>query len=189
MKKNYPKWIFKTKGEVTAAFRNLQCINGFPIAVRVGLDGATVFGKNDLSPNLHYMNKEEFACLEDFIGKGRKGIKAFEVGCIRLDGSLWFSDCMYEPGLIEEDFNDLKSLLFNFYVNHLPTEKQTNRIKRLVEHVGEDRVKDYFLSKFPDGDFKNMNRQQAQKVITGLQLLEPRKPIYNVYADPQWLYS
>lgn len=61
-----------------------------------------------------------------------------------------------------------------------PSEKQIGRIERLIAHLGKDEVIRYFASKFPKGDFENMTRKQAQKVITGLQVFEPRKPIYGV---------
>lgn len=120
-KKDFPKWIFRTNKGLTFAFRNLRCIEGFEVAVRVGPDGICVFGKNGFSPNFFYMNEQNFASLNDFIGSKGEGFKPYEVGCVRLDGSLWFSDCIYEPGLLEEDYEELKSLLTAFgweYAKH-----------------------------------------------------------------------
>lgn len=114
-KHDFPKWIFKTsKQGFPFAFRNLRCVDGFHAAVRVGFDGVCIFGKNGQMPNLFYMNPIEFATLEDFKERKGRGFKAYEVGCIKGDGSPWFAYCLEEPGLIEEDYEELKSLLLAF---------------------------------------------------------------------------
>jgi len=61
-----------------------------------------------------------------------------------------------------------------------PTEKQLSRIHRLVEYKGEDFVYKYFKRKFPEGDFGDLTKEQAQKIITGLQTYEDRKPVLGV---------
>lgn len=190
-KKDFPKWIFKTKNGQTYAFRNVNCKEGFKVAVRVGMDGVLVFGKNSSCPNLYYMNSQEYASLEDFKGSNGNGFKGFEVGCVRSDGSYWFSDCFFEPGLIAEDFNDVKKLLLAFYDNYkaryAPTKKQLDRIQKMMELRGEKFVKAYFYQQFPFGDFNNLCRDSAQKIITGLQWIEQRKPLSNVYVNPNWI--
>jgi hypothetical protein len=111
---DFPNWIFVTHEKQPYAFANLSCTEGFKVAVRVGWDGVCVFGREGLSPSLYYMNQHEYAVLADFKGSNGIGFKAYEVGAVRLNGSLWFSDCMYEPGLINKDFQELKSLLLLF---------------------------------------------------------------------------
>jgi hypothetical protein len=189
-KGKFPKWIFKTINGFTYAYRNIRCVAGFDVAVRVGVDGVIVFGKNGLSPNLFFMNCEEFATLEDFKGSKGEGFRPFEVGCVRLNGSHWFSDCIYEPGLIETDYEELKSLLLTFHHDHiqnLPTKKQLERINRFIDLRGKNFVEKYFYSKYPNGDFENMTKESAQKVITGLQWIEPRSPLKNVYTHTEWI--
>jgi hypothetical protein len=61
-----------------------------------------------------------------------------------------------------------------------PTQRQKDRIKRLIDHTGEVFVFDYFKRKFPDGDFNNLTKEQAQKIITGLQTYELRNPVLGV---------
>lgn len=68
-----------------------------------------------------------------------------------------------------------------------PTSKQRSRIARIVEHVGLDFVKRYFCKHFPRGDFDNMTRKQAQKIITGLDYCLPKKPIYGVWNNYSWM--
>lgn len=66
------------------------------------------------------------------------------------------------------------------------TEKQINRIQKIQEHLGNDRVENYFYKHFPNGDIKNMTRKQAQKVITGLGSYLPTKPMHGVKTS--WGY-
>ena len=191
LSKQFPKWKFKNKTGLLYAFRNLRCIEGFQVAVRVGVDGVMIFGKNGFSPNLFYLNPKVTASLEDFAGKKGEGFKPFEVGCVRSGGNHWFSDCIYEPGLIDEDYEELKSILMAIYTdyqnNHLPTQKQIDRIQKMKEVRGEEFIKDYYYSYYPSGDFKHLTRKSAQKIITGLQWIEPRKPINNVYESQEWI--
>ncbi len=192
MKSKFPNWIFKTRNEMTVAFKDIRCVEGFKIAVRVGLDGVNVFEKNSgFIPNSFYMNDIEFASLEDFKGSGGEGFKSFEVGCLRFDGTHWFSDCMYEPGILDEDFEEIKSLQSAFYQRYLsiqkPTQKQLIRINKMMELRGREFVHNYFYSKFPNGDFDTMTRESAQKVITGLRWIEPHEPLRNVYINHEWI--
>ncbi|MEK3992764.1 hypothetical protein [Robertmurraya sp. FSL R5-0851] len=84
--------------------------------------------KKRIGPNLHYLDPNVTASLEDFNGSKGEGFRPFEVGCMRRDGEYWFSDCIYEPGLIEEDFKELKSLLLAIHLeyqnNYLSTHQQ-----------------------------------------------------------------
>ncbi|RHW36041.1 hypothetical protein D1B31_18330 [Neobacillus notoginsengisoli] len=188
LKEKFPGWRILNKEGITVAFKDLQCIEGFKVAVRVGLDGVLVFGKNNLTPSLGCMNPFDFASLADFKGKSGEGIRPFEVGCVRLDGSIWFSDCIYEPGLIEEDYNELKSILLAIHnLQSKPTKKQLARIKRMKELRGEQFIKDYFFSKFPTGDYENLTRENAQKIITGLQWIEPKAPLKNVVCKREYI--
>lgn len=114
MNNQFPTWIFKNKHGMPYAFKNLKSVEGFTVAVRVGWDGVCIYGKNGISPSLYYMNSQEFASLEDFKGSKGQGFKPFEVGAVRIDGSYWFSDCIFEPGLVSEDFIELRNLLLTF---------------------------------------------------------------------------
>lgn len=102
IQERFLKWIFTNKDGLTYVFRDLNCIAGFQVAIRVGLDGVILFGKNGFGPNLHYLDPRVTASLADFSGSKGEGFRPFEVGCIRRDGEYWFSDCIYEPGLIKD---------------------------------------------------------------------------------------
>lgn len=114
LQKKYPDWIFREKDENIYAFKNVRCVEGFSVAIRIGLDGAVVFGKNGNKPNFFYMNPHDFANLEDFAGRNKEGIRAFELGCVGLDKQVWLSDCFFNPGLVEEDHQQIISLLTAF---------------------------------------------------------------------------
>lgn len=115
MKNQFPKWIFRNRNGITVAFKNLRSVEGFFVAARVGPDGLLVFGKNGNLPNLHYMYKEDFSSLEDFKGKSGEEIRPIEAGCIGFNDNIWLADCMYEPGLIAEDLDELKQILLAFH--------------------------------------------------------------------------
>lgn len=117
--KDFPNWIFVNKDGVTFAFKNLLSIEGFNIAVRVGPDGVCIFAKKGISPSLYYMNPYEYATLQDFKGSNGLGFKAFEIGGWKRDGTLWFLDCIYDPGLVHEDYQELNAILLAFYRNYL----------------------------------------------------------------------
>ncbi|MCS0824664.1 hypothetical protein NX029_11845 [Cytobacillus firmus] len=110
-----PKWLIKTRGNFPYAFRDLRCKDGFNIAVRVGFDGVIAYGKNGNAPNFFIMSLETFASFEDFKGSSGEGFRPFEVGCVSLNGHPWFAECFYNPGLLEEDFVELKEVLLTFY--------------------------------------------------------------------------
>lgn len=118
LQKQFEKWIFTEKDGFTYAYRNLRSIEGFKFAVRVGLDGVILFGKNGFGPNLHYLDPHVTAALEDFDGKRGEGFRPFEIGCIQRNGEYWFSDCFYEPGLIDEDFKELKSIMLAIQLDY-----------------------------------------------------------------------
>ncbi|MFT9494374.1 MULTISPECIES: hypothetical protein [Bacillota] len=191
MRNKFPKWIFKERNDELAAFKNLRCVEGFSFAVRVGYDGVSVFGKNGERPSFFYMNEIELAKLEDFQGSKGEGFASFEVGCVRRDGGLWFAECLYNPGVLEEDFEELKLILKNFhrdcYERYLPTDKQLKRIQRMIDIRGKQFVESYYSSKFPEGDFEHLTKKQAQKIITGLQWIEPRKPIGGICVNEEWI--
>ena len=61
-----------------------------------------------------------------------------------------------------------------------PTSKQKAYLTRIITHSSEESVKRYFEKKFPNGVYEKMNRNQAQKVITGMRHVIPRAPITGV---------
>lgn len=67
-----------------------------------------------------------------------------------------------------------------------PTEKQVNRIKKIIADLGQEHVEIYFYKHFPGGHFDKMNRKQANKIITGLSCFMPKPVIKGVL--PLWSY-
>jgi hypothetical protein len=63
-----------------------------------------------------------------------------------------------------------------------PTDKQINRIDRLINYKGIDFVRNYFYIHFPNSNFDTITKSQAQKIITGLHTYEDRKPILGVFG-------
>lgn len=61
-----------------------------------------------------------------------------------------------------------------------PTEKQLNQINKRIKLYGEKKIQSYIQYFFPDADLKHLSRQEAQKIITGIQL--PAPPITGVYG-------
>ncbi len=54
-----------------------------------------------------------------------------------------------------------------------PTEGQRKRISKLLKYTTLEEIRTYFYKKFPKGDFDKITRQQAQKIITGLDYKIP----------------
>ncbi len=52
--------------------------------------------------------------------------------------------------------------------SNLPTVKQRAVIEKIIAYYGINQVEAYFHDRFPGGDFSNMTRKQAQKIITGM---------------------
>lgn len=65
-----------------------------------------------------------------------------------------------------------------------PTEKQLNRVNKIINYLGQETVKSYFKKFCPNGVYSNMTKKQAQKIITGLGNRLPSKPIssYGFYG-------
>ena len=52
-----------------------------------------------------------------------------------------------------------------------PTEKQKRLIKKRIEYFGEEKVFLYAKNFFPElQNLKNISKEQAQKIITGLMI-------------------
>lgn len=49
-----------------------------------------------------------------------------------------------------------------------PTEKQVNRVKKIEEYLGKEEVLAYFKKFFPSGEYNDMTKKQAQKIISGM---------------------
>lgn len=58
----------------------------------------------------------------------------------------------------------------------LPTARQLKRIQKVIACIGEDRVKHW-----PAATLENMNRKQANKIITGMGYVLPRPIIHGIY--------
>jgi hypothetical protein len=64
-----------------------------------------------------------------------------------------------------------------------PTEKQINRINRMIEYLGGERVLDYIKYFYPHiTTVSDCNRIEAQKIITGLESYMLHNIIYRVYG-------
>ena len=68
----------------------------------------------------------------------------------------------------------------------MATDKQKNIINKIISKLGVQRVKAYFDQQFPFGDYDDMTRREAQKIITGLARFMPIKPIPGVH-QPSWI--
>lgn len=60
------------------------------------------------------------------------------------------------------------------------TDKQKGRINKLLKYANLEEIKAYFYKKFPKGDYDNMTRKEAQKVITGMDYKVPSPFLRNV---------
>jgi hypothetical protein len=61
-----------------------------------------------------------------------------------------------------------------------PTTKQRQRLRQLVDYLGEGRVHRYFQQQFSRGTWDDISRRQAQKVISGLSPFLPTRPVTGV---------
>ena len=57
------------------------------------------------------------------------------------------------------------------------TDKQLKYIDRIMKHVKPKDVRQYVTHFYLDADMNNLTKEQAQKIITGLQSKIPGKPI------------
>lgn len=62
------------------------------------------------------------------------------------------------------------------------TLKQQKIVNKIIDHLGIDYVTKYINNFYKVIDMKNLTREQAQKIITGLSHKLSRKPILNVYG-------
>lgn len=62
------------------------------------------------------------------------------------------------------------------------TESQKGRVMATIAYYGWARVEEYITCFYPGADLSRLTRKQAQKIITGLSMRIPRKPIMNVYG-------
>lgn len=60
-----------------------------------------------------------------------------------------------------------------------PTEKQMAYVERIINELGEEMVQHYIERFYSCADISNLNKEQAQKIITGLSS-HISKPIYGV---------
>ena len=57
---------------------------------------------------------------------------------------------------------------------------QKKRLGKILKHCDISEMVAYFYKKFPDGDFENMTKPQAQKLVTGLDYKIPAPIIRGV---------
>jgi hypothetical protein len=55
-----------------------------------------------------------------------------------------------------------------------PTDKQAAYVQRIVDCLGTERVESYIKHFYSSVDMTNLEKDQAQKIITGLQTYLPR---------------
>lgn len=65
-----------------------------------------------------------------------------------------------------------------------PTAKQMKRVNKIIDLLGVKEVSNYInnIKGYKNTDINNLDRRQAQKIITGLDAYLPRKPIFNIYG-------
>lgn len=61
------------------------------------------------------------------------------------------------------------------------TEKQKVKIDKIITHFGREYAQSYIRYFDENADLMNLNKSQAQKIITGLMHRMPRRPITGVY--------
>lgn len=115
----YPNWLIRFKNGKMYGFCNLKsCItdtqpeteeNSFLVAVRVTIDGVFFFSKKK-EPDLYYLQQRDYLTLDETITLKNDEIHAIKVGERRVDGMIYFLDCIYEPGIHEEDYLQLRNL-------------------------------------------------------------------------------
>lgn len=66
------------------------------------------------------------------------------------------------------------------------TNKQRARVDKIIECLGKDYVTRYIRYFYKDADINNLRKEEAQKIITGLDHKIPRKTI-GVYTDNQYV--
>lgn len=62
-----------------------------------------------------------------------------------------------------------------------PTEKQLFLIEKTISYYGKDKVCDYLHHFYPEASLDNLDKTQAQKIITGLYSKLPRPIIKKVF--------
>ena len=60
------------------------------------------------------------------------------------------------------------------------TEKQLIRVRKIISHLGKEKVLSYVQRFYSNADIENLKKQEAQKIITGLDAKLPRKPIGSI---------
>ncbi len=64
--------------------------------------------------------------------------------------------------------------------NTKPTDKQIAYVNRIIKHLGFETVESYIQHHRPGTDMNALTKDQAQKIITGLDHRMPKKPIRGV---------
>lgn len=118
LRKKYPNWLVREKNKLIYGFKNVYGIidetkpetkeNLFPIAVRVSLHGVFFFSKKE-NPDIYHLTKGDYISLEDLKGLKTKGVYPIQVGGAYEDGFIWFSDCVYEPGITEKGYLEMRA--------------------------------------------------------------------------------
>lgn len=61
-----------------------------------------------------------------------------------------------------------------------PTDKQERVVQQIIDHLGRERVLDYFHHFFPGRDWDTRRRHEVQKIITGLGIYLPQRPLSGI---------
>ena len=61
-----------------------------------------------------------------------------------------------------------------------PTDKQEQVVQQIIDYLGRERVLDYFHHYFPGRDWDTRRRHEVQKVITGLGIYLPQRPVSGI---------
>lgn len=61
-----------------------------------------------------------------------------------------------------------------------PTDKQERVVQKIIDHLGQQRMLDYFAHHSPGRDWDTRRRHEVQKVITGLGIYLPQRPLSGI---------
>lgn len=70
-----------------------------------------------------------------------------------------------------------------------PTEKQIKRVQKIIDHIGVKEVESYIRHFYSEVNINDLEKNEAQKIITGLQFRLPRKPWGGEPMSMSWIQS
>lgn len=110
---DFPSWVVRVNADKVYAFKDIRTVDRKKFAVRISIDGVFLFSEKE-NPSIHYLNTGDYLTMEEL--KRVKNKHPMAVGGARINGELFLSDCMFEPGLVDEDFKELMAI-FKAIVN------------------------------------------------------------------------